>query len=43
MADGDLVERGVGQVQVRAVAAAPPLVAGAGQGLTDAAQFPRQL
>jgi len=30
----DLVERGVGQVQVRAVAAAPPLVAGQGQGRT---------
>jgi len=29
---GDLVERRVGQVQVRAVAAAPPLVAAQGQG-----------
>ena len=26
--DGDLIERGVGEVEVRAVAAAPPLVAG---------------
>ena len=34
VAQGDLVERRVGQVQVRAVAAAPPLVAARGQGRT---------